>query len=261
MRIMKHFISAIIVSLFCFQVAQAGEPVEYGLFNHLGIGASAGTEGFGFDLAMPVVKWAAVRVGISKNPDVRYSHNIDVEVGSKSFTSDEIKLEAKLNDEINYKVLLDLYPFRNSSFHLTGGAYFGSKNFVSAYNAEPFLDEKDWGNTGVKIGEYRITTDECGNIRINLDSEKDVKPYVGIGFGYAVPKRRLNVTFDMGAKFWGEPGIYINNEDEFGLVHYEKLRKEKMGDKYGKDLDQAFDIMSKVVAYPVLSLRISGRIF
>ena len=28
-----------------------------------------------------------------------------------------------------------------------------------------------------------------------------------------------------------------------------------------KDVDKAFDIMSKVIAYPVISIRLSGRIF
>jgi len=258
---MRKFISAIIVSLFCWQAAQAGEPVEYGFFNHLGIGASVGTEGFGFDLAVPVLRWAAVRVGISKYPNYKYSKSIEVEIESKSFTKDEIEIEATLNDNIDYKVLVDLYPFRNSSFHLTGGVYFGSKNFVSAYNAEPFLDEKEWGKTGVKIGDYRICSDENGNIKANLDSEKDVKPYVGFGFGYAVPKRRLNVTFDMGAKFWGEPGIYVNTKDNFGDTQYTRITKEGLSDFGEKDVDKAFDIMSKVIAYPVISIRLSGRIF
>lgn len=257
---MRKFISAIIVSLFCWQAAQAGEPVEYGLFNHIGVGASIGTEGYGFDLAVPVTRWAAVRVGISKNPDIRYSKEIEVRVENK-LTDDEIKVEAKLNDEINYKLLVDLYPFKNSSFHLTGGAYLGPKNIVSVYNAEPFLDEKDWGTTGVKIGDYNITSDENGNIRANLEGEKELKPYVGIGFGYAVPKRRLNVTFDMGAKFWGEPGIYMTTKDSFGDSHYEKLTKEGLKDLGEKDVDKAFDIMSKVIAYPVISIRLSGRIF
>ena len=255
---MKHFISAVIVSLFCWQAAQAGEPIEYGLFNHIGVGASVGTEGFGFDLAMPVTRWAAVRVGITKNPDLKYSHEIEAKVKGED---KNIKIEAKLNDEINYKVLVDLYPFKSSSFHLTGGAYLGPKNVVSVYNAEPFLDEKDWGTTGVEIGEYRITSDENGNISANLECEKELKPYVGIGFGYAVPKRRLNVTFDMGAKFWGEPSIYMNTKDKWGEYKYEKLTREGLKDLGEKDVDKAFDIMSKVVVYPVISIRLSGRIF
>ena len=258
---MRKFISAIIISLFCWQAAQAGEPVEYGFFNHLGVGASAGTEGFGFDLAVPVLRWAAVRVGISKYPNYKYSKTVKLDVESSTITTDEIKIEAALNDNMDYKILVDLYPFRNSSFHLTGGAYFGTKNFVSAYNAEPFLDEKDWGTAGVKIGDYRIYSDEKGNVKVNLDSEMEVKPYVGFGFGYAVPKKRLNVTFDMGAKFWGEPGIYLNTKDNFGDTHYSRLTKDDVKEMNEKDIDKAFDIMSKVIAYPVISLRISGRIF
>ena len=76
-----------------------------------------------------------------------------------------------------------------------------------------------------------------------------------------MPKKRLNVTFDMGAKFWGEPGIYLNTKDNFGDTHYSRLTKDDVKEMNEKDIDKAFDIMSKVIAYPVISLRISGRIF
>ena len=258
---MRRFISAFIVSLFCLQAAQAGEPIEYGLFNHLAIGASLGTEGYGFDLAMPVAKWAAVRGGISKYPQYKYTATVDISDLRKEtpqITADEIQIEAKLNDEINYKILVDLYPFKKSSFHITGGAYFGdSRYLVSVYNKEPFMSKENWGRTGVKVGDYKITTDENGIIKGNLETDA-IKPYVGIGFGRAVPKRRINFAFDLGARFWGEPGIYMNTLDKWGDSNYTQLTKEGLNKK---DLDEAFDIMSKVVAYPVLSFRLSGRIF
>lgn len=258
---MKRFIPAFVLSLFCWHAAQAGEPIEYGLFNHLAIGASVGTEGYGFDLAMPVAKWAAVRVGISKYPQYKYTKKVDISDLRKEtpeITTDEINMVAKINDEVNYKILVDLYPFKKSSFHITGGAYFGdSRYFVTAYNEEPFMKKEHWGNTGVKVGEYTITTDENGIIKANLETDA-IKPYVGLGFGRAVPKRRINFAFDMGARFWGEPGIYMKTLDKWGEFNYTKLTKEGL-DK--KELDEAFDIMSKVVVYPVISFRLSGRIF
>lgn len=254
---MKRFISAIVISLICWQGVKSGEPIEYGLFNHLGIGASIGTDGYGFDVSTCISRWAGLRVGISKLPDYRYSTSIEVEIETQMLKSKEIEMEAKLNSDVNYKVLLDFYPFKKSSFHLTGGAFFGTRNLVSVYNKEPFLDEREWERTGIRVGDYRITTDDHGIIRANLETNA-IKPYVGLGFGRAVPKRRVNFAFDLGVRYWGEPGIYMTTKDKWGDSEYTRLTKEGINDK---DFDKAFDVMSKIVAYPVLTLRLSGRIF
>lgn len=256
---MKRFISAVIVCVFCWPVAKA-QTSELGLFNHLAVGASVGTEGWGVDLAVPVTQWAAIRAGISKYPEImKYSTTVSLEdvEAEGVLTTEEITLEGKINTDINYKVLVDLYPFKNSSFHLTAGAFYGPRNFASAYNTEPFLAEKDWGTAGVTIGDYRITTDENGIIQANVEFEQ-LKPYLGLGFGRAVPNKRVNVTCDFGVKLWGTPGIYMWTKDEWGDNVYQELTKEGLGDDQFND---AFDIMSKVTVYPVLSIRISGKIF
>lgn len=257
----KHLIPAVIMSLFCFNAVQAQDPIEYGFFDHLSVGVSVGTDGVGFDVAMPVSHWAALRVGLSMIPEIKYSRSVDISEfrkDTKEITADEIVFEAKPNEGLNYKILVDFYPFKKSSFHLTGGAYFASTpRFVTAYNTEPFMEEDNWGRTGVKVGDYKFVTDENGIITANLESNT-VKPYVGLGFGRAVPHKRVNVAFELGARFWGEPGVCINTLDKWGDIEYTKLTKEGLNKK---DADQAFDIMSKVIAYPVLSLRINGRIF
>ena len=252
---MKHLFSAVAVSLLCLQAAHA-QTTEYGFFNHLGVGVSIGTGGLGFDVAAPVTDWAAVRAGMSMSPGAKYSADVDIDVDSKSITTDQLKIEGKLNIN-DYKLLLDLYPFR-SGFHLTAGAFYGPRKFISLYNAELFLAKEDWGTAGVKIGEYRLTSDENGNVEANIEV-KDLKPYVGLGFGRAIPKKgRVGVSCDFGVKLWGTPGVYTWAEDNFGNREYKELTKEGVNEE---DFNDAFDIMSRITFYPVLNIRICGRIF
>ena len=247
---------AAVIMLFGINAAQA-QNTEYGVFNHLGLGVSAGLDGLGFDLAAPITDWAAVRVGMSMYPKIAYKFDVDIDSESNSFITDEVEVEAKLNIS-DFKMLFDFYPAKKSSFHLTAGAYIGTKKLVSVKNTEQFLRESAWGTEGIKLGDYRITSDKNGNIEANIEVA-GFKPYVGIGFGRAVPKKsRVSVSFDMGVKFWGSPGVYTYTEDNFGNRTYDKLTK---GDVDDEDADKVFDTMSKISVFPVMTLRLCGRIF
>ena len=89
-----------------------------------------------------------------------------------------------------------------------------------------------------------------------------VRPYVGIGFGRAVrPDKRVCVTFDMGAFFWGTPVLvgYDYSIDPNGTaVGFSPERVSKSQDLQG--LAQPLEILGKVPAYPVMKLNIFIRI-
>lgn len=54
--------------------------------------------------------------------------------------------------------------------------------------------------------------------------------------------------FDAGVQFWGSPKVYCNDH---------KLTKEDVGGEGG----DIMETLSKVKVYPVINLRICGRIF
>ena len=238
-----------------FAQSESGSKVEsFGIFDHVGGGISVGLDGIGFDVAAPITDYFAVRMGMSFLPKITYGFDMDVDSNSSSFTTKKVKAEGKLN-KVDFKLLFDAYPFKKSSFHVTLGAFIGSSKVVSVYNTEPFLDPSEWGTAGVKIGDYRITSDENGNVNADI-KVNSFKPYLGVGFGRAVPKGRIGFSFDLGVQFWGTPGVYSLVKDDFGKTSYQELKK---GDIKNDDTDKFFDIMSKIVVYPVLSFRLSGR--
>jgi hypothetical protein len=190
---------------------------------------------------------------------------------------EKMDVEGKLKNTTGH-LLVDLYP-GGGSFHFTLGAYFGPDEIVSVYNKEDgFLSPiTQWNEAvrnpdpsyasyiagqemiGAKIGKYFFTPDPAdkGNVEANI-KVKGFRPYVGLGFGRAVPKKRIGCQFDLGVQFWGKPEIYVPTYNKTtGTYQCEKIDGDKAGDDAGKVLKT----VSKVSVYPVLNFRLVGRIF
>ncbi len=227
----------------------------------MGAGLSVGTDGIGIDIAMPASEHFGLRLGMSFLPPIKFHTDVDIDSDDESFTTDEVEVEAKIN-KIDAKLLLDYYPFRKSSFHITAGAFIGPSKVIKAYNNEQFLKPSEWGTAGVKIGDYRVTSDENGSVQADVKVNA-FKPYLGVGFGRAVPKRPISVSVDLGVQFWGKPGVYTWTKDDWGERSYNRLSKDDFtgDDEDSKDARDAIDVISKVKVYPVLSVRLCGRIF
>lgn len=247
-------------------------PEDYKFFNHLSGGISLGLDGIGFEVAAPMTCNFAVRAGYTFLPRIKYSTDIKLDESSV-FSKEEIDIEGKLKMG-NFHLLFDYYPFRKSSFHLTAGALFSTPAIASVYNTEPFIKESYWGNSGIELGDtknlyrqYSVVSDESGNINLDLKVNA-VKPYIGVGFGRAVTKHRVGVQFDLGVQFWGRPGIFTNvkrfdyDEGNF-VVRNERVERGRIttdNEDY-QDVKEAIRIMEKIRVYPVLKIRVAGRIF
>ncbi len=165
-------------------------------------------------------------------------------------------------------LLIDYYPFPHSSnFHLTTGFHLGTGTVIDIHNrhegslipvtlwnnamenpdAQEVVERNNLQPIGLVLGDYFIAPDENGNIdaRIRVSG---FRPYLGLGFGRAVPRKRIGCQFDMGVQFWGSPTVMVNGE---------KLKP----DKVGEELDDVLSIVSRIKVFPVLSFRLVGRIF
>ena len=136
----------------------------------------------------------------------------------------------------------------------------------------PFVKDTYWGNSGLELGntaniysQYSLVTDENGNIEIDMKVNA-FKPYVGIGFGRAVTKHRVGVQFDLGVQFVGRPGMFGNvkyfdyDAGDF-VTRTERLERGRITNDEYEDIDDAIRIMEKFRVYPVLKIRVNGRIF
>lgn len=198
----------------------------------------------------------------------------------------QMDVQGKLNNT-TWHFLLDLYPFGGkSSFHATIGAYFGPSEVISVYNKESgFLKPivaynqaiinaqsptADPGVTqvvnqyglkmiGAELGDYFITPNPADNGDVEVNAKvNSFRPYLGIGFGRAVPKGRIGCQFDLGVQFWGKPDTFAPTYNKvLGTYQVENLDGERAGD----DAGEVIKTVSKISVYPVLNFRLVGRFF
>ena len=243
------------------------------VFRHYSLNVGVGTTGVTGDLGTMVTNYVGLRGGVDFMPKFTYSTDIDLQYIAQKATGvvvpglpEKVAVEGKY-DNFTGHALLDLYPIRSSGFHLTVGAYFGKSDnkLISAYNKENGILKdvadfnnrrgiyaampEEYGQLAAKIGEYNLTPDDQGNANAYI-KVNDIRPYVGIGFGRAVPKSRVGVQFDLGVQFWGNPKVYN------GVNGQELTAEGAKGEDGG-----VLKIISDVSVFPVLSLRLSGRIF
>lgn len=246
---------------------------DYGLFNHLSAGLSVGSDGIGINLAAPLGYHFAVRAGYSFMPKFKYKKGIDL--GSNpAFTTSVVDLQGKLNMS-DFSLLFDYYPSKKSSFRITAGAYIGKSKVVTIANTNPFVKQSYWGNAGLELGTtasiydtYTVVSDpRTGNVSADV-KVNSFKPYIGIGFGRAIPKKRIGVQFDLGVQFWGTPELWTNietfdyNKNDY-VMEYRKVSKNRITNpkKDYQDVKDAIRKAEKIGVFPVLKVRINGRIF
>lgn len=237
-------------ALFCVQQASAQKRVrEFGIFDHLGVGASIGTTGYGFQVAAPITDYLQLRAGYSFIPKMKYTVD-DVEYVNATGGESKTEVEGKL-DMGDLSLLLDVYPFKKATFHFTLGFFSGKERVVTAQNKQPITDL--YGSGSLEIGDYLVGFDREGYAHAAIQVNK-FKPFIGIGFGHAVPRKNIGVSFEMGTQFWGTPGVYARSSDGSSWQELKSIDNNK-------DKDSFVDILSRISVYPVITFRLNGRIF
>jgi len=177
--------------------------------------------------------------------------------------STDVNATASLN-LINGKVLVDYYPSAKHAFHITAGVYIGSSELIKVKGemnqAVDILNVlKDNGvkdNNGVDFIDrsyvvdqekgYQITGKDINNITGSVKINT-VKPYLGLGFGRAIPKSHLGVAFEIGAFYQGTPALKSDSPDIQNLINGE--------------LSGLTEVLNKLSIYPVVSLKLNFRLF
>lgn len=128
-------------------------------FRHLDVSVTAGTTGIGIDLSTPVNDFMRIRMGGTFMPHFEKEMNFGVEVGNDPAKSDQRfnKLAQTLKDLTgytveksidmvgspemnNFKLLVDVFPFRNKKFHVTAGFYLGGSIVAKAVNSQAAMN-------------------------------------------------------------------------------------------------------------------------
>jgi hypothetical protein len=103
-------------------------------------------------------------------------------------------------DQSNVELLADLSLTKKGGIRLTVGGAYGMKNEYSGK-----LSYKG----SVAINEIVVTSEDMGYMKILYTTKSKISPYIGLGLGRIVPKRRVNLSLDLGTYYRDSPVIKV----------------------------------------------------
>ena len=261
---MKKFI--ILISAFAVLAsasAQAQSSTGFGI----SAGVTAGImEGAGLSFGLGITDNIRIRAGYSMFPNsLIKEYPLELpEWGSNPKTSTAITGNVSSSSNL----LLDFHPGAGS-FRLTAGLFFGSGDFITVYNTKPLPDS--YHNAGISYyldgnrnnddvwNFYRIQTDDDGILK-GVIKTGAVRPYLGIGFGSAVPSGRVGAAFDLGVEYTG--GLDLRTDAKNIKSEVESLQmttagvletvKMIRGSDSTRSYDKYLDYIDEIRGIPVL---------
>lgn len=217
-----------------------------GIFNHLAVGAGVGTNGISVEVASPLTKFVQVRAGVAIMPGISYSDETDVYYTSPQGHSSSTSVDLDFGiGRTQGSLIFNAYPIPKVPLYVAVGAYFGGNKLLKITGHSDEL--KNLQDASIEIGDYNIPVDKDGYVRGGL-KVNSFRPYVGIGWGRAVPNKRVNFSMDLGVQIEGKPKVYSETGNLDQLENFD----------YDNDYQK---VINNLKVYPVLTFRISGRIF
>ena len=170
--IVKTIFTMVLASVTVLVSAQDSLPVSIpqtsvlqkkNFLNHLDASVTVGSTGLGFDFAMPIGEYVQIRAGAAFFPHIKLKMTYGLEMtgdsnndngnaqpateGTTSFEKAARVLKETTGRDVspevsmwavpqynNFKLMVDVFPFKNRRWHITAGFYIGNRNFATAYN-------------------------------------------------------------------------------------------------------------------------------
>lgn len=170
------------------------------ILNHMDVGVSVGTVGFGIDVAVPVTDYVRIRAGYSYMPPITFHSNFPIETSGGGKASYFINKFGKLNEMLPegfidfnlpyYKTEKELIQaYENGDFEAKDYVAIGMKpnmhHFKLLVDVLPFKNNKHWSFTAgffvgsSTVGEAFNREGETPLLKaVNLYNERYYKEYV-----------------------------------------------------------------------------------
>lgn len=269
---MKKLMMMAVILLAGVGSVMAQSDYKRGIFNHVGLNVGAGTEGISVGVAAPVTNFLEVEAGVNIMPSFKLSGDLDVDVNTSSLpqvpvpnvqypSSATIHAEGSF-DRTTFNVKANLYPFGGGSkFFIAAGLSIGGekiaevtgscdelRDFSNRYLKDnPNLESQFRKAISANLGGYNLELDENYNLQGDIRC-KNVRPYLGLGFGRLVPKNRIGCRFELGCQFMGKLKVYQNGNEIDINKALEDAGEDDLS-KFVKDLK----------VYPVLKFSLTGE--
>ncbi|WP_246225253.1 hypothetical protein [Spirosoma terrae] len=100
------------------------------------------------------------------------------------------------------QVSMAYYPFRRSAFFVVGGA---------GYTWHPYMNFVVTANDKLNLGGLELTPEDVGTVDLGFRWQS-VVGYLGMGFGQAIPRKRIGIGVELGVYYLGRPSVNLDYE-------------------------------------------------
>ncbi|MBM0129084.1 hypothetical protein [Segatella copri] len=231
---MKKYMIALAVSLLPSLTTMAQQAENLGKeqsaekwIKNIDASITTGTTGIGIDVAVPLSNVVTLRTGYSWMPRTHVTMNFGVQVGDERMSDEEEAAKFnKLADMLeeytgtrvdnnidmvgtptmnNFKLLVDVHPFRNKNWHITTGFYWGPSKIAKAENA--IYD----GTSLVAVSMYNNLYE-----RVKASYENFI-PYMQMGDQYLYAGKELYDKF----MSYGRMGVHLGERKDGSIFRLE----------------------------------------
>jgi len=212
------------------------KPVPLGRRHALGL--NVGAQGFGADYAFKINHAVSVRLrGMTLNTGLS---DVNYEIDGQN-----VLVDASISQQ-QIDLIFDFYPSKNSSFKfMVGGSYFLSNTANIDIRLSDTLFIGDDGPDPDNRGDFVFYPDDIGGIGLEA-TWNQFAPYIGIGFGRAVPKKRVGFGIELGTFYTGNIAL---NSSESGLMDVSEAEEAELEEN-----------LSSFNWYPQLNLRLAIKL-
>jgi hypothetical protein len=221
----KNQIIIAVICSFAFSTVATAQKA----FDHLSVGLESGTYGPGITASTSLLPNFKLRGGFdffTFSPDLDfdispdgYIPDVDLPVENLSGSLFDPKLSF-----VNFKLLLDYYPWKNGIFSVSAGFYLGSnsismKGRIENYNPDMVFDLND---------DIIVKPRPNGTFDAKVKLGGFVKPYFGIGLGRSIANKRVAFKVDLGIIYQGDfkfdsKQIYVSDRVQNTLSNSDEL--------------------------------------
>lgn len=221
---------------FAQETADSTKALDLGSAHAIGI--NFGTQGVGLDYAYRINPHFSARLrGLYNKFEFQdYPYALD---------GQDVNINIAL-DLQQVGLIFDYYPSKNSSFKLMfGAAYFLQNSIDLGIRIQDTLFIGDDGPDPDDKGDFVFYPDDIGGIDLGV-TWNQIAPYVGLGFGRAVPKGRVGFALELGAYYTGAPQI---ESASYGLINISEAEEAELQEN-----------LAQFAWYPQMNFRLSIKL-
>lgn len=223
-------------------------------FDRIGANLQVGTNGISVEAATNISKYVNLRVGADFMPDFGLNTDTDYTIDNPDTPvygdiDGTINLHGAIG-RVQGHVIFNVYPAPKVPVYIAVGGYFGGNKLVKinghSDEAEEYLRQNPdaLSSAGAIIGDMTVPFDENGDVSGGL-KVNSFRPYFGIGWGRAIPEKRINFGIDLGVQLDGTPELYT----DYGELDTSIIENDNTYQK----------IIKYLKVYPVLSFKLQFR--